>query len=184
MKMMKHIGVALLLLLSSQAWGQKFSLATNALDYANFGTLNLDAEYAVSRKWSIGAGAKYNPFSFENSRGEFRSRQQTYSLRTRFWPWHTYSGWWISGKVQYQEYNVGGILSERTEEGDRFGLGVSAGYTYMLHPNLNLEFGLGIWAGVKDYAVYTCPTCGLTEERGIKGFILPNDIIIGISYVF
>lgn len=54
----------------------------------------------------------------------------------------------------------------------------------MLSENLNLEFGLGFWGGVKKYTEYTCPACGVTVASGIKGFILPDDLIVSISYVF
>lgn len=181
---MKHISVVLLLFVGTVAFGQKYSVGTNLIGYANLGTLNLEAEYAVGRQWSVTAGVKYNPFSYKSGGVEFRNRQQCYAVGARFWPWHTYSGWWVAGKLQYQEYNTGGILSERTEEGDRFGVGLTAGYTYMLHPNVNVEFGFGFWGGVSKYAVYTCPTCGITENKGVKGFFLPNDVIVGISYVF
>ena len=50
--------------------------------------------------------------------------------------------------------------------------------------NFNLEFGLGFWTGVKKYAAYDSPVCGLTVESGLKAFILPNDVIIAVSYVF
>lgn len=184
MKGVKCIGILAMILCCGVARGQKFSVSTNAVGYMNFATLNIEGSYAVAQHWSITAGAKYNPFSFNVSGRRMQNRQQSYAVGARFWPWHIYSGWWIAAKAQYQEYNAGGIISRRTEEGDRWGAGITAGYTYMVHPKLNLEFGLGFWAGMKRYVVYSCPECGLTQERGSKGFILPNDLIIGISYVF
>ena len=83
------------------AGAQKFSVATNLADYANFGTLNLDVSYAISRNWSVMAGAKYNPFSFRG--GELLNKQRTFSLGARWWPWHIYSGFWVSSKAQYME---------------------------------------------------------------------------------
>ena len=76
------------------------------------------------------------------------------------------------------------MISRRTEVGDWVGAGVTAGYTYMLHRNLNIEFGIGLWAGMKWYTEYACPACGMTLSSGRKGFILPNDLLISISYVF
>ena len=176
--------MAFLMLACAQAYGQRFSVSTNAVSYLNLGTFNVEASYAAARHWSVTAGAKYNPFSFKGKKGEFRNRQQSYNVGVRYWPWHTFSGWWIAAKAQYQEYNAGGVLSERTEEGDRWGGGVTAGYTYMVNPKFNVEFGLGFWAGVKKYVVYSCPICGFTLESGTKAFILPNEIVIGVSYVF
>ena len=48
--------------LPSQA--QKFSLSTNLLDYACLGTMNVDVSYSVSRRWTVLAGVRYNPFTF------------------------------------------------------------------------------------------------------------------------
>lgn len=173
-------------MLPAPASGQKFSVSTNVMGYLNFGTMNLEASYALSQHWSLNVGARFNPFSFQlpGRDTQMQNRQQSYNAGVRLWPWHIFSGWWIAGKLQYQEYNRGGIVSAETEEGDGVGIGLSAGYTYMLHPNLNLEFGIGLWSGVKRYTVYDCPVCGLTTESGTKAFIMPNDLIISIAYVF
>lgn len=184
MSRIRYIGVLVLLLVSVSAFGQKFSVSTNIVGYMNLGTMNMEVSYAPVRHWSLTAQAKYNPFSFKISDRPVRNRQQAYSVGARFWPWHIYSGWWVAAKLQYQEYSTGGILSRKTEEGDRWGAGLTAGYTYMIHPRVNLEFGLGFWTGVKKYAAYDSPVCGLTVESGLKAFILPNDIIIAVSYVF
>ncbi|MDE7126866.1 MAG: DUF3575 domain-containing protein [Bacteroidales bacterium] len=184
MKGVKYIGISVMMLVCHSLWAQKFSVSTNAVGYLNLATLNAEVSYAVAQHWSVTAGVKYNPFTFKVSGRQVQNRQQAYSVGARFWPWHIYSGWWVAAKAQYQEYNSGGIFSVETEEGDRWGAGITAGYTYMVHPRLNLEFGLGLWAGMKRYTVYSCPSCGLTMDTGNKGFILPNDLIIGISYVF
>ena len=86
--------------------------------------------------------------------------------------------------MQYQEYNVGTYKTENTSEGDRYGSGLTGGYTYMLNPHLNLEFGLGVWAGYDNYVRYECPRCGRIVEEGSGFFVLPNDLILSVSYVF
>lgn len=184
-RLLKYI-VIILTFIPSAANARKFAVSTNILGYANFGTMNIETSYAVARRWTVNIGAKFNPFSFQlpGKDTQMQNRQQSYNIGARLWTWHTYSGWWIGAKVQYQEYNTGGIISKKTEEGDGVGIGLSAGYTYMLHPNLNLEFGLGLWSGVKKFVVYDCPSCGVTQEKGTKGFIMPNDILISIAYVF
>ena len=171
------------------AWnasGQRVSLSTDILGYVNLATLNAEASYAVARHWSVTATVRYNPWTFngDNPGRQFQRRQQSYAAGTRYWLWHTYSGWWFSGKIQYQEYNTGGLSGPSAEEGDRFGAGVGTGYTYMLHPHLNIEFGLGLWGGYRKYVRYSCPSCGLTTGKGDGVFLLPNDVIISLSYVF
>ena len=114
--------------LSARAEG--FSVSTNILGYAWLGTMNAEASYAFARRWTVTGYVAFNPWTFNASDADrqFQSRQQTYAAGARFWPWHVYSGWWISGKAIYQEYNMGGIISRRTEEGDSAGAGFSASY--------------------------------------------------------
>ena len=180
------LAVAAFAISSLKSEAQTVSLSTNLLDYACLGTLNADVSYSLSRRWSVTAGARYNPFTFRKGDPDkqFQQRQQSYSLGARLWPWHTWSGWWFAGKLRYQEYNSGGIRSLETREGDRFGAGLYAGYTYMLTSHLNIEFGLGLWSGLDIYRCYSCPVCGVTLESGKTHFILPDDIMISLAYVF
>lgn len=170
----------------NSARAQKFSISTDLLGYACLGTLNAEASYSVSRYWSITAGARYNPFIFRKGDAgrQFQLRQQSYTAGARLWPWHTLSGWWFEGKLRYQEFNMGGIFSRAAKEGDRFGTGLYAGYTYMLSRHFNLEFGAGVWTGYEIYRKYSCPACGVTTSSGRGWFVLPDDIKIAVVYVF
>lgn len=174
------------LLHSLPSAGQKFSISTNMLDYVCLGTFNLEASYTLSQHWGLLAGVRYNPFTFHkgNAERQFQYRQQSYAVGARMWPWHSYSGWWLAGKLRYQEYNHGGLLSRETEEGDRLGIGLYAGYTHMISRHFNVEFGLGLWGGSAWYRRYTCPMCGLTVQSGRKWFVLPDDLMISFAYVF
>ena len=187
MKWYHHLAlVVIMLLFSGRADAQRFSVSTNLVDYVVLGTLNADVSYSLSRRWSITAGARYNPFTFRKGDPEkqFQYKQQSYSVGMRVWPWHIWSGWWFAGKLRYQEYNTGGIISRQTTEGDRMGLGLYSGYTYMVSRHFNVEFGLGLWGGADYYTKYSCPTCGFTMDKGVKGFLLPDDIMISLAYVF
>jgi hypothetical protein len=177
---------AVLALTCQESAAQKYTISTDVLSCAAFGTLNVDASMALSRKWSLVAGLRYNPFTFNTNRPDkqFQLRQRSCSFGARFWPWHFGSGWWLAGKMRYQEYNMGGLLRGNTREGDRVGGGIYTGYTHMLSAHINLEFGLGVWAGVDVYTVYSCPLCGLTVDSGNKFFVLPDDIMISLAYVF
>jgi len=165
---------------------QKLAVSTDMLGYADMLTVNGEVSYSVSRHWSANAGFRYNPFRFHGGADEHlvSNRQRTVSAGARYWPWHVFSGWWFAGKVQYQEYNKGGIKSMQTREGDRYGAGAAAGFTYMLTSWLNLEFSLGTWAGMDVYKVYECPECGATLDQGEKFYVLPNDVMLALSFVF
>ena len=176
--------VLLLLLPALKAWPQKAGISTNLLEYINMGTLNAEASYSFSRYWTVNAGVRYNPFHIKMQGKEVNNRQQSYYAGVRYWPWYAYSGWWVGGKARYQEYNAGGLLSRRTDEGDRFGLGFAAGYAYMLGKHVNLDFGLGVWGGYDKYVSYSCPTCGVTTDAGARFFVLPDEVLVAITYVF
>lgn len=79
---------------------------------------------------------------------------------------------------------MGGLFLKDTREGDRFGMGLYTGYTHMLGAHFNLEFGIGFWTGVDVYRKYSCPECGALTASGKAGFILPDDVMISIAYVF
>ena len=175
-------GMALSLTASAQDW----SVATNLVDYVSLGTINAEASVAAGRHISVNASARVNPWTFHKGDPgkQMQNRHQTYSIGVRYWPWHIYSGWWLSGMVQYQEYNRGGIISQKTEEGDAFGLSVAGGYSLMVHEHLNLDFGLGIWAGQKTYITYACPSCGRITDKGSKWFVMPNELRVALQYIF
>ena len=97
----------------------RLALSQNLADYLFLGTLNADLQYSVHRAWTLQAGAKYNNWTWRHRMDtQFESRQQCYYVGARWWPWYTYSGWWLGGRLQYREYNRGGLFSQETEEGD------------------------------------------------------------------
>lgn len=187
MKNFKYVIFLLSVLMASEAGAQEFSLSTNVLGYVDLATLNMEASMGVSRHWTVNMNVKYNPFTFPGREGvadQMQARQRTVALGGRYWPWHILSGWWLAGKVQYQEFNIGGLTEAETREGDRIGAGLTGGYTYMLSPHINLEAGAGLWAGHEVYTVYACPECGRKVDSGERNFVLANDLILGLVYVF
>ena len=185
---MKHKIIITLLLAVLPVLGraQNWSVSTNVLDYVSLGTMNAEVSAGVGRRVTIEASARVNPWTFHKGdpSRQMQNRHQTYALGMRYWPWHIYSGWWISADAQYQEYNRGGIISQKTEEGDAFGLSAGAGYSLMLHEKLNLDFGVTLWAGQKTFISYACPSCGRITDKGSKWFIMPNEIRVAIQYIF
>ena len=184
MKKTIMILVAVVALAVPAAHAQKWAVGTNLVDWAYFGTINVEGQYAIAQHLSLDAQVRYNPWTFGECGNQKQDKRQTYAAGINIWPWHIYSGWWFSLKGQYEEYNRGGIWSEDSEEGDAFGLAVSAGYQLMLHKNLNINLGLGGWAGQSIYTSYTCPCCGKQTGSGQKFFALPNEAIVALVWVF
>ena len=179
------VGLAFLLV-SISAHCQKWSIGTNAVDWLNFGTINAEGSVAVARYVTVNAEYKFNPWTFNsgNRDTQLQNRQHTAKVGVRWWPWHIYSGWWFGSNLQYQEYNRGGVTSRKAEEGDAFGLDLSAGYTLMLHKHFNLEFGIGAWGGYTAFTEYECTRCGKIINGGSKWFVLPNEITVGVVWIF
>ena len=200
------------LALAQTASAQQWAVAVNAADMVSLGTISAEGSVSVGQHATINAVAKVNPWTFNKNRPEqFQNRQQTYSIGARWWPWNVYSGWWMAGRVQYQQYNRGGlrVLSAMngmlnqvqhdggsrvepgmtqepgmTEEGNAYGLSLGAGYSLMLGKHVNIDFGLEVWGGRTIYTVYACPTCGKVTESGKKWFFLPNDLVLSFQWVF
>jgi len=169
----------------NNALAQKWAVALNLGDAVTLGTAGLNCSVATGRHITVNAGVRLNPWTFNrNTPQQFQNRHQTYYAGARYWYWNTYSGWWTGAKAQFQEYNRGGIISRRTEEGFAYGLALNGGYSLMLSRHLNVEFGLGIWGGATDYTEYSCPKCGRVTSSGTKFFLMPDELIISLVCVF
>ena len=184
--MKRILTLSLLILSAVAARGQQLSVSTNAAGYLNLGGLNGEVGLSLGHHLSLSATATYNPWSFgSEERGYLQNRQRNFSLGVRYWPWHTYAGWWVSLKGQYREYNRGGLFGkELSEEGDAWGGGLTVGYALMLSRHFNLDFGLGAWAGATAYTQYACPRCGRILASGNKAFLKPDEMIASIVYLF
>ena len=163
----------------------RLAVSQNVADYIFLGTLNAELQYSVHRNWTLGIGARYNNWTWRYRQDtQFEARQQTYYLDGRWWPWYTYSGWWVGGKVQFQEYNRGGLLGAETEEGDAVGVSLGAGYAVHVNHWLNIDFGLFGWGGMTRYVSYACPYCGSRTGEGTKAFVLPDEVRIALQFIF
>ena len=191
--------LAIIVFIFSQhtSYAQRFSVSSNAVDWAALATINAEGGVAVSRHISVHGGVRINPWvfrfgdpevRFENPDGDdekqFQYKKQAYNVGIRYWPWYIYSGFWFGARGQYMEYDRGGVFVHEREAGDAVGLGLSAGYTYMLHEHWNLDFGVGAWGGWKWYGTYRCTNCGRQIESGQKAFILPDFVSLSVMYIF
>ena len=103
---MKKLTITLFFFIVSAvaAMAQNWAVAVNTADMLDLGTISLEGSVAVSQHWSIDAGAKVNPWTFnrhntwnglfsEPDPDQKQSRKQTYAIGARWWPWNVYSGW-------------------------------------------------------------------------------------------
>lgn len=184
MGFIRSVVAALLLLVPQLGLAQKWAVSTNLADYALLATMNADASFAVAKNLSVGLGVDYNPFTWGNDDARFQIKKLEAELSARWWPWHVYSGWWVSASARYRMYNYGGIGGPETEEGDAAGAALGAGYSLMLTKHINVDFGVGFWGGYKWYRRYACPRCGTLLEEGSRPFIMPDNLVVALNFVF
>ena len=193
----KLLFVLAISILYCEAPAQNFTISTNLIDWANFGTINGDVTISVARRLSLGVNAEYNPwtYKFNNGQNWVYNRHRTFGFYGEIWPWYVNAGWAIQVGAQYKEYAEGGIpifkrnYGERwgkipyVEEGDAVGMGAAIKYSRLLSRNWSLEFSGGLWAGWKWYTNYRCPNCGRRLEQGDKFFFGPYNIAVRFVFV-
>lgn len=168
------------------ASAQKVSVGTDAMQWANFCTLNAEFSVRVSQHFSMNFGGRYNPWNFHTRSGFLMHNQQTTGyLGLRYWPGQAFSRWWVGFKVQYSDYSRTGVWRHALEQGLRMGGGLSFGYTLKIHEHINLDFGAGVWGGTTlRYTLYECPVCMDVRETGTHVFADIDNVSVSVCYLF
>lgn len=155
---------------------QKFAISTNIIDYLDRGTINLGVSLALSRHFSGELQYRNNPFKHGSGDDIVLNQKTVYSIGARYWPWICFSGWWIKGAVQAENYvrqnYITAIYGDELKRGTGFGASIGGGYSLMLSKSFNIDLGADIWGGID------------TTSSGNKAFILPNNLYLCIAYVF
>lgn len=181
----KSVLIVLLALLSFSVSAQRLTLGTNVFNLADYGTLNVEAGYSLSQHYSVVGGLKYNPWDFSKDGGDVYKNLFAVFAGVRYWPWYTNSGVWIQAKAQYADYSITGTWRHALDEGRAAGIGVAAGYTFMLSPHFNVELGLGGWAGrLFQHNLYECSDCMRLRESGPRGFVDLDNVAVSLIYIF
>lgn len=182
LKFLFVLGVLALTLHSAKGEERGYSIGTNLVEWMNLGTMNIQCGMSLTRHFTLHAEGRINPFEWQHSGKALMNKQASARISARYWPWFIYSGWNMEGGALYSRYRTGGILSPETEEGDAFGISLSGGYSLMVTRRINIEFGIGLWGGVKWYTLYEKPKCGKLISQGEKFFIAPDEINISIVF--
>lgn len=175
--------IAILVVSATASHAQQWSVSTNILDWANFGTINLEGSVAVARHFVLDVGGKYNPWNFRGEDNRVMNKQRMAYVGGKWYPWFSYDGWYVGAMAGIMEYASGGLIQKQTEEGLAYGGGIGGGYTLIIGKNFNLNFGAYVWGGKKDYTLYECPVCGRRLESGQKFFVMPTNITFGVTWV-
>lgn len=183
---MKKVIVLLVLALCSlcveDAKGQNMHLATNLLDYVNFGTINAEFGLSPSPKWSYYVKGRYNPFTFRLGK-QMQNRVASMAVGAKYWFWYSNSGWFLNSNTGYTVFNTAGIIDGYAYEGDALSVTVGAGYALMLGKKWNLDFGFGVQVGIASYTKFACPRCGKFEYSRQRFYVVPGSLMIQLSRI-
>lgn len=165
---------------------RSFAISTNALTWFALGTINVGAQYEVSRHFTLEGKVKYNPWTFNRGvEGQFQMNQQSFAFGARYWPWYSFAGWWIGANAQFKNYRTGGLpWMKGSEEGTCYGAGLSLGYSVLITKWFNLDFGIGGWGGYKTYTEYENSQFKNSIGNGQKWFFAPDDVSVSAVFIF
>lgn len=180
---MKRLLIVLSFLLVTAFTGraQIVSVQTNVLDYAALGTLNLQAQVSFAQNYSVFVDGRINPWKFGNAEDPMQLAHKKLSAGLRFWPWYVYSGWWVGASVQWSDFTRRKIFKlPNVVAKNGVGGGLSFGYSFMLHKNLNLDLGAGVC--VTRYSSYVVND--IPDNKGSQTFVEPDFLSVSLVYVF
>lgn len=171
-----------------QAQTKTWTVSTNALSWLNLGTINAEGAVSVHNHFSINAGFTANPWKMTSpTYVDLINRQYGGYIGAKYWPWHTFSEWWVGAKLQYKNFEEVGLLSPNYITGDAIGAGFSAGYSIMISDHFNIDFGLGFWGG--RCIKYTKYKGKYKEESMVvdtkpRNFFFLDNVMVSLVYIF
>ena len=169
----------------------KVAVRTN-LAYAASATPNLGFEFALGDNVTLGAnvGLKWFPRWLPWDTDKYNPQKWKHLLivpEFRWWPQEVYERGFIGIDLIYTHYNAGSLtfplgmypeVRDRRLQGDFYGIGLFAGWSWRLSRNFRIEAEAGIGAGYHSENVYECAYCGSRIGQTSGPVIIP---IIGVN---
>lgn len=184
--------LTLFLLFTATSFGQKVAVKTNALYWATT-TPNLGVEVALSKKFTLGLSAGWNPFDLrkktydDGSVLESKIRHLLLMPEIKYWKHGSFerSYWGIHGI--YNHFNMGGVsflnpLEDHRYQGDAYGGGISYGYQWAIGKRWGLEASVGAGYIHLDYKKYDKQKCGEFLGNETHNYWGPTKL--GLSFIY
>ena len=163
------------------------SLRTNLL-WDGVAEPNLGIEIALGKHVSLGmnAGIKTWPrwLAWDTDNVENPTHWRNFAIvpEFRYYPRQTYDGFFLGADLLYTHFNVGHIglpliyqeLREHRLQGDFYGGGLFAGYSFWLGSHWRLELEAGAAVGLAQYGRYNCSFCGNKLDDVSRVGIVPK----------
>ena len=105
----------------------------------------------------------------------------------RWWTDEVYDGLFLGADLIYTHYNVGSVrfplglypeVRDHRLQGDFYGAGLFAGYSWYLNDWIRLETEAGLGAGYKEAGIYECNHCGARVGEATGPVLIPK---IGVN---
>lgn len=157
---------------------------------------NLGLEIPLTRRFTIGANAglkpwpRFIPWDMEMVENTRHWRNFAIVPEFRFWPDRAYEGWFTGLDLVYTHFNVGNVkfplglypaVRDHRLQGDFYGAGLFAGYSWWLGNHWRLEAEAGLAAGYADAGVYGCDHCSERIDTK-KGLTLVPKLGLNLAY--
>lgn len=170
------------------------ALRTN-LFYAASATPNIGLEIPMGEHFSLGFNAGFKPWprwlAWDwDKTVEKKWRHLLIAPEFRFWPSGIYDKLFVGADLIYTHFNVGAVqfpfglyprVRDHRLQGDFYGLGLFAGWSWWLSDHWRLEAEAGLGAGYADAKVYDCAYCGAEVGRQ-QGPVLVPKLGLNLSY--
>ncbi|MCM1029215.1 MAG: DUF3575 domain-containing protein [Alloprevotella sp.] len=179
---LRHIIIYIISLIvagmSAKVNAQDLALKTNGLYWATT-TLNLSAEIATDRQWTLEVLGAYNPWTFKDDK---KMRFWAVQPEMKYWLCEKYEGHFFGAHVHGAQF-FGGFRKKRYD-GYLAGFGFSYGYDWILSPHWNLEAEIGVGYAHLWYKESERIPCVKCRTPKTKEYIGPTRASVSISYIF
>lgn len=180
---------ALLALMTTNAYSQKFAVKSNLL-YDATTTFNLGMEIGLAKKWTLDISGNYNPWKFGDDCNETITRTKHWMVQPelRYWTCEKFNGHFFGLHGHYADYNVGGFkfLSDNMEknryQGNLYGAGLSYGYQWLLSNRWSMEAVIGAGWAHMEHDKYPCACCGTPSTDKSKDYFGVTKVALSIIY--
>ena len=170
------------------------ALRTN-LFYAASATPNIGLEIPVGEHFSLGFNAGIKPWprwlAWDwDKTVEQKWRHLLIAPELRFWPSGVYDRFFVGTDLIYTHFNVGAVqfpfgmyprVRDHRLQGDFYGLGLFAGWSWWLSDHWRLEAEAGLGAGYANAREFDCAYCGAEVGRQ-QGPVLVPKLWLNLSY--
>ncbi|MDR0428858.1 MAG: DUF3575 domain-containing protein [Tannerellaceae bacterium] len=178
------LGLLLFICVFPAVDAQRIAVKNNVV-YDVAATLNVGAEYAINKKFSIDLSGNFNGWKVGGRSWQHWMIQP----EGRYWLLESFNGHFFGVHAMYLDYDVSRLevsmmdFSRRNQYvGTAYGGGVSYGYSLYVTPRFNIEFTAGIGYLNFEYDK-TVIRKSIAEGRFTKNYFGPTKLGISVIYI-